>query len=107
MTEPSPPTAQRCALNAEDQDRLAVFERQLRALVPRVSAVGRHGVDLAVQALRDEAAAMQLSAASRNELDHRLAADASELRQRIDRSNSTRDWQGDAAQQLGNRSRPI
>lgn len=90
-------------LNAEDQDRLAVFERQLRALVPRVREVGRHGVDLAVQALRDEAAGMQLSAASRNELDQRLATDASELRQRIDRSNSTHDWQGDAAQQLGNR----
>lgn len=90
-------------LNAEEQDRLALFERQLRALVPRVREVGRHGVDLAVQALRDEAAGMQLSAASRSQLDQRLAADAAELRQRIDRSNSTRDWQGSVAQELGNR----
>jgi hypothetical protein len=90
-------------LNAEDQDRLALFERQLRALVPRVREVGRHGVDLAVQALRDEAAGMQLSAASQSQLDQRLAADAAELRQRIDRSNSTRDWQGGVAQELGKR----
>ncbi|HEX5304666.1 MAG TPA: DUF2884 family protein [Dyella sp.] len=90
-------------LNAEDEDRLALFERELRALVPKVRAVGRHGVDIAVQALRQEAAGMGLSAAARSELDQRLAADAAELRQRIDASQSTRDWQGDAAQQIGDR----
>lgn len=90
-------------LNAEDEDRLALFERELRALVPRVRAVGRRGVDLAVQALHQEAAGMGLGAASRSELDQRLATDAAELRQRIDASQSTHDWQGDAAQQLGNR----
>lgn len=90
-------------LNAEDEDRLALFERELRGLVPKVRAVGRRGVDLAVQALHQEAAGMGLGAASRSELDQRLAADAAELRQRIDASQSTHDWQGDAAQQLGNR----
>jgi hypothetical protein len=90
-------------LNAEDEDRLALFERELRALVPRVRAVGRRGVDIAVQALQQEAAGMGLGAASRDELDRRLAADAAELRQRIDASQSTHDWQGDAAQQMGNR----
>ena len=89
-------------LNAEDEDRLSLFERELRALVPRVRAVGRRGVDLAVQALRQEAGGVALSAASRAELDQRLAADAAQLRQRIDSSRSTHDWQGDAAQALGN-----
>ena len=89
-------------LNAEDEDRLSLFERELRALVPRVRAVGKRGVDLAVQALRQEAAGMALSSASRAELDQRLTADAAQLRQRIDSSRSTHDWQGDAAQALGN-----
>jgi hypothetical protein len=90
-------------LNAEDEDRLALFERELRALVPKVRAVGRRGVDIAVQALQQEAAGMGLSAGSRSELDQQLATDAAALRQRIDTSQSTHDWQGDAAQQLGNR----
>ena len=90
-------------LNAEDEDRLALFERELRALVPKVRALGRRGVDIAVQALRQEASGMTLSAASRTELDQRLAADAATLRQRIDTSQSTRDWQGAAAEQMGNR----
>lgn len=90
-------------LNAEDEDRLALFERELRALVPKVRAVARRGVDIAVQALRQEAAGMALSAGSRSELDQQLASDAADLRQRIDASQSTHDWQGGAAQQLGNR----
>jgi len=88
-------------LNAEDEDRLALFERELRALVPRVRAVGRRGVDIAVQALQQEAAGMGLGAASRDELDRRLAADAAELRQRIDASQSTHDWQGDDRREVG------
>lgn len=88
-------------LNAESQDRLALFQRDLRALLPRVRQVGRHGVDLAVQALRDEAAGLPLSPATRQALDRKLADDAASLRQRIDTSQSTRDWQGDAARQLG------
>lgn len=90
-------------LNAEDEDRLALFERELRALVPKVRAVGRRGVDIAVQALQQEAAGMGLSAASHDELEQRLAVDAAQLRQRIDASQSTRDWQGEPAQQIGNR----
>lgn len=89
-------------LSAENEDRLVLFERELRALVPRVRKVAQHGVDLAAQSLREEAADMQLGTASRSELDQRLTADAAELHRRIDRSNSTHDWQGDAAQALGN-----
>lgn len=89
-------------LSAENQDRLALFERQLRALVPRVRAVADAGVDLAARALHDEAAGMRLAPATMAELDRRLATHAAELRQRIAQSNSTHDWQGDLAQQYAN-----
>lgn len=89
-------------LNAEQQDRLTLFERELRALAPRVRTVAQHGLDLAVRALHDEAATMSLGADTRAELDRRLASRAAEFRQRIAASNSTHDWQGDAIDQYAN-----
>jgi hypothetical protein len=89
-------------LNAEDQDRVTLFERELRALVPRVRAVAEQGVDLAVQAAHEEAAGLGLAAATRDELDRRLAARAVELKQRIAASQSTHDWQGAAFDQYAN-----
>lgn len=90
-------------LHAEAQDRLVLFERALRALVPRVRAVADAGVDLAVRAVHEEAAGMQLAPTTLAELDRRLSAHAAQLKQRIAQSNSTHDWQGDAAQQLVDR----
>ena len=89
-------------LNAEEQDRLSLFERELRALVPRARTVAQHGVDIAVQGLREEAAGMGLGADTRAQLDQRLAADAASLKQRIAASNSTHDWQGGAMDQYVN-----
>lgn len=89
-------------LNAEDQDRLALFERELRTLAPRVRTVAQHGVDMAAQALRAEADGMALGADSRAEFDRRLGGHASELKRRIGASRSTHDWQGDAADQTMN-----
>lgn len=89
-------------LNAENQDRLTLFERELRELAPRVRTVARNGVDIAVQALRAEAAGMGLSAATRAELQRRLDAHAAELKRRISISQSTHDWQGDATNQAMN-----
>lgn len=89
-------------LSLENQDRLALFERDLRALLPRVRNVARNGVDLAARAMREEAAGMQLSDATQDELDQRLATRAAELKQRIASSNSTHDWQGDAINQYAN-----
>lgn len=88
-------------LNAEDQDRVTLFDRHLRALLPRVRRVADHGVDVAVQAIREEASGLPLAPATRQTLDQRLAADAEVLRQRIDASQSTHDWRGDSARQLG------
>jgi hypothetical protein len=89
-------------LNAEQQDRLTLFERELRALAPRVRTVAQHGLDLAVQALQDETRTMSLGADTRAELDRRLAAHAATFRQRIAASNSTHDWQGDVIDQYAN-----
>lgn len=89
-------------LKPEDQDRMTLFERDLRALAPRARTVATHGVDMAAQAVRTEVAGLGLSADTQAEFDHRLSAQAGELKQRIATSRSTHDWQGDIAQQYGN-----
>lgn len=89
-------------LNAENQDRLTLFERQLRELAPRVRTVARNGVDIAAQALRSEADGMGLSASAHAEFLRRLDLHATELKRRISISQSTHDWQGDAANQAMN-----
>lgn len=87
------------ALTPAQQDRLSLFERDLRALVPRVRQVAQDGVNMAVQALREEVAELDLGADTRSEFDRRLAARAAELKQRIARSQTTHDWDGDAIEQ--------
>lgn len=89
-------------LRPDEQDRLSLFERQLRALEPRAKAVARNGVDLLARAVRDETAQLSLSGETQAELDHRLAARAQELKQRITVSESTHDWQGDMADRYAN-----
>lgn len=88
--------------NAENQDRLALFERELRALAPRVKTVARNGVDLAVAGMREEAAGLGLGADTRAEFDSRLARHAADLKQRIADSHSTHDLQGDIAARYEN-----
>jgi len=89
-------------LNAEDQDRLTLFQRDVLALVPRVKAVINRGIDVAVQAVQQEADGLSLDAATRAELQRRLADDAANLHQRVAASQSTHDWHGDAAEQYAN-----
>jgi hypothetical protein len=93
---------QNVPLNAEDQDRLSLFQRDLLALVPRVKAVINHGVDVAVQAAQQEADTLNLDAGTRAELQRRLDADAADLHRRVATSQSTHDWHGDAANQYAN-----
>jgi hypothetical protein len=90
------------SLNDEDQDRIDLFERNLRALAPRVKAVAEQGVDLAAQTVHDQAGALNLSTDTRSELDRRLSTHAAELKQRIVASQSTHDWHGDAANEYAN-----
>lgn len=89
-------------LDPEQQDRLALFDRELRALVPRARKVAQNGVDMAVQAVREEVASLGLAADTRAEFDNRLNARATELKQRVASSQSTHDWQDDAMQQYSN-----
>lgn len=89
-------------LRAEDQDRLALFERDLRALEPRAKAVATRGVDLLASAMHDEGTRLSLDADTRTELDRRVAARAAEFKQRIAASHSTHDWQGNLADQYAN-----
>ncbi len=86
-------------LNLEGQDRLTLFQRDLRALLPRVRLVADHGVDMAAQAMRAEVGTLGLSADTRTQFDRQLQQDADALKQRIARSQSSHDWQGPAAQQ--------
>ncbi|MEO8748465.1 MAG: DUF2884 family protein [Rhodanobacter sp.] len=82
-----------------ERSRLTFFERDLGALVPRARAVADHGVDLATQTVLAEADRLGLTADARVELDRRVAAHASRLKQRIAASRSTRDWNGPALDQ--------
>lgn len=89
-------------IDAENQDRLSLFQRELLALVPRVKAVIDHGVDVAVGAVQQEADGLDLDAQTRAELQRRLAAHAADLHRRVAASQSTHDWHGDTADQYAN-----
>lgn len=88
--------------NAENQDRLALFERELRTLAPRVRTVAKNGVDMAVQAMLAEISTLGLSPAAQSEFEQRLAKHASDMKQRIAASRSTHDLQGDLATRYEN-----
>jgi hypothetical protein len=85
-------------LTPAQQDRVSLFERDLRALAPRVRKVAQHGVDIAAQTLQTEVAGLDLSADTRAEFARKLATHVAELKQRIARSQSTHDWDGNAMQ---------
>lgn len=83
-------------INTESGDRVALFEQELRALVPKVKAVARNGVDLAIKAMHVEVADLGAGADTLAELDQKLGLHGNELKQRIQLSESTHDWQDDA-----------
>jgi hypothetical protein len=84
------------SLRPDEQDRVALFERNVRALVPKVKAIANDGVDLAARAVRDEAATAAPGAAGSGELDRVLNTRVADIKRRIAASQSTRDWQEDA-----------
>jgi hypothetical protein len=93
---------QNVPLNYEEQDRLAVFQRDLRALMPRVKAIAQQGVDVTLQLVRDESNGLNLDADTQAELNRRLDVHSAQLHQRIAASQSTHDWHGDAADRYAN-----
>lgn len=87
---------QTVALRPDEQDRVALFERNVRTLVPKVKAIANDGVDLAARAVRDEAGTAAPGAVASGELDRVLNARVADIKRRIAASQSTRDWQEDA-----------
>jgi hypothetical protein len=83
-------------LRPDEQDRVALFERQVRTLVPKAKAIANDGVDLAARAVRDEAATAAPSAVASGELDRVLGTRVADIKRRIAASQSTRDWQEEA-----------
>ena len=83
-------------VNAADRERLTRFERTVRALVPHVRRIGLRAVDLAAAAIREEAALQSPRSAAHPQLAARLDARARDLRARIAKSNTSRDWRGPA-----------
>lgn len=84
------------AADAATRARLLEFEQGVRALLPRVKRIAGDGVDLALAALRAEAATLGLSPATREDIALRLARHGAELKRRIAESTGTRDWQPEA-----------
>ncbi|SFW74800.1 DUF2884 family protein [Luteibacter sp. UNCMF366Tsu5.1] len=84
------------ALRPDEQDRVALFERNVRALVPKAKAIASDGIDLAARAVRDEAATAAPGAVASGDLDRVLNSRVAEIKRRIATSQSTRDWQEDA-----------
>lgn len=89
-------------LDAEDSDRVTLIERTVRALEPKVKAIADRGVDLAAQAVREQAATSGSDASGA--LDARLASISHDLKTRIANSHSSHDWQGPAFQQYVNQT---
>lgn len=89
-------------LDAEDSDRVTLIERTVRALEPKVKTIADRGVDLAAQAVREQATASASGAGS--ELNARLASLTADLKARIAASHSSHDWHGPAFQQYANQT---
>ena len=84
------------ALSASDRDRIVRFERAARGLLPRIRQIGAHAVDLMVVAVREQAAATSPQSAANAQLNARLDARAAAFKSRIARSNSSKEWRGNA-----------
>lgn len=86
---------QAISADAGTRARLVEFEQAVRALLPRVRRIATDSVDLAVSALRAEAMALGLGAATREEIANRLHRHATDLKRRIATSSGTHAWQAD------------
>ncbi|MEO6968372.1 MAG: DUF2884 family protein [Rhodanobacteraceae bacterium] len=83
------------ALDDEDRDRIALIERDARALAPRIKTIAQRAVDLGARAIRDEAAAYAPPTADDPRFAQTLDEHARSLKTRIAASTSSTQWQGD------------
>lgn len=84
------------ALNRADRDRVVRFERAARGVLPRIRQMGAHAVDLMAVAVREEAASTSPNSAANPQLNARLDARAADLKARIAKSNTSKEWRGNA-----------
>jgi hypothetical protein len=84
------------ALSSDEQKRIASFESRTRELVPRIKALGQRAVDLMVIAINEEAARSSPASAARPELKARVDARAQELKTRIAKSTTSKEWRPEA-----------
>ena len=89
-------------LTTNEQDRINFFQFNARQLIPRVKSVAQYGLSLASQTIYLDLQNIQLDANSRYQLKQRLNSSIGDLQQRIQESQSTRDWHGDAFNQYAN-----
>lgn len=89
-------------LDKGDRERIRAFERDVRVLVPKIRALATQGVDLATEAVREQARESTPELASGGELDARLGNLAADLKARIAHSRSTHDWHGETFRQYVN-----
>jgi hypothetical protein len=89
-------------LTSNEQDRINFLQLNVRQLVPRVKSIAQYGLYLASQAIYGDLQDIQLDADSRYQVKRRLTTSIGDLQQRIQNSQSTRDWHGDAFNQYAN-----
>lgn len=77
-----------------DRRRIASYEAKVRALIPRIKALGQRAVDLGAAALREEAA--NVTARASQKLNARVESRARDLKLRIANSTTTKEWRGAA-----------
>lgn len=83
-------------LAGADRERVLRFEQAARALLPRIRALGTRAVDLMAVAVKEEAAATSPNAAANPKLNAQLAARVAEFKARIAKSNTSKEWHGNA-----------
>lgn len=85
-------------LGADDRKRVAAFESRVRELVPKVKTIAQRGVDLMVMAIREEAVSAAPESASQPDINARVDARARQLKLKIARSTTSKEWHADALQ---------
>ncbi len=84
------------ALGDGDRNRIASYEARMRALIPRIKALGQRAVDLGAAAVREEGASVSPRSESSAKLSARVDARARDLKTRIANSTTTKEWRGTA-----------
>jgi Protein of unknown function (DUF2884) len=84
------------ALGDSDRRRVMSYETKMRALISRVRTLAQRAVDLAAIALREEGERLSSGPAATAKLNATIDGRARELKSRIAKSTTTKEWHGAA-----------